>query len=48
MTYKYDNHIIDVFCTIAGYVCYIDNDLEPLDMTEEEYVEVVTNGILTD
>ena len=45
MTYKYDGHIVDVFCNLLGYTAYIDNDLEPLDISEEEYIDIVTNGV---
>lgn len=46
MQYRYNNHIVDVFCTLAGYVGYLDNDLEPQDLSEDEYVDIVTNGVL--
>ena len=45
MTYKYNGHIIDVFCCLFGYTAYFDNDLEPLDISEEEYIDVITNGV---
>lgn len=46
MTYKYTGHIVDVFCNLFGYTAYIDNDLEPLDISEDEYIDIVTNGVL--
>lgn len=44
MTYRHNGHIVDVFCNLCGYVCYLDNDLEPLDISEEEYIDIITNG----
>lgn len=44
MTYKHNGHIVDVFCNLFGYTAYLDNDLEPLDISEEEYIDIVTNG----
>jgi hypothetical protein len=45
MTYKYNGHLIDVFVNFFGYVAYIDNDLEPQDISEAEYVDVITKGV---
>ena len=45
MTYKYNGHIVDVFANLFGYVAYIDNDLEPLDISEDEYIEVIKKGV---
>ena len=42
MTYKYKGHIVDIFVNLFGYVAYIDNDLEPLDISEAEYIDVIT------
>ncbi len=43
MTYNYKGHEIDIICTLAGYVAYLDGDLEPQDLSEEEYLEIVNN-----
>ena len=45
-TYKYNGHEVDVYYTLAGYVAHLDGDLEPIDITEEEYVDIVSNGTL--
>ena len=42
--YKYNGHVVDVYCTLAGYVAHLDNDLEPIDISEEEYINIVNNG----
>lgn len=44
MTFIYNGHIVDVFCNLCGYIGYLDNDLEPLDISEQEYIDIVTNG----
>ena len=43
MTYNYKGHEIDIICTLAGYVAYLDGDLEPQDLSEEEFLEIVNN-----
>ena len=45
MQYRYNGHLVDVFANLFGYVAYLDNDLEPLDVSEKEYVDIVTNGV---
>ena len=45
MTYRYKGHLVDVFVSLFGFVAYLDNDLEPLDISEAEYVDVITNGM---
>ena len=42
--YRYNGHLIDVFVNLFGFVAYLDNDLEPLDVSEEEYLDIVSNG----
>lgn len=44
MTYRHNGHIFDVFCNLCGFVGYLDNDLEPLDISEQEYIDIVTFG----
>ena len=44
MTYRYNGHLVDVFVSLFGFVAYLDNDLEPQSISEEEYVEYATNG----
>lgn len=44
MTYKYNGHLVDVFVSLFGFVAYLDNDLEPLDISEAEYIDVITKG----
>lgn len=46
MQYIYNNHIVDVFPTPFGYVGYLDGDLEPQDLSEDEYMDIVTSGVL--
>jgi hypothetical protein len=43
MTYNYKGHEIDITYTLAGYVAYLDGDLEPQDLSEEEFLEIVNN-----
>ena len=45
MTYKYNRHKIDIIVTLAGICAYLDDDLEPQDITDEELNEIQTNGI---
>ena len=42
-TFLYDGHVVDVHTTCYGRVAYLDNDLEPLDITEEEYASLMGN-----
>ena len=45
MAYKYKGHLVDVFVSLFGFVAYFDNDLESLDISEAEYIDVITNGV---
>lgn len=45
MTYRYNGHLVDVFVSLFGFVAYLDNDLEPMDISEAEYIDVITNGV---
>lgn len=42
-TFLYDGHVVDVHTTCYGRVAYVDHDMEPLDITEEEYENLVKN-----
>lgn len=44
MQYKYKGHTVDVFVSLFGYIAYLDGGLEPLDISKEEYVDMVTKG----
>ena len=45
MTYRYNGHLVDVFVSLFGFVAYLDNDLEPQDISEAEYIDVITKGV---
>ena len=45
MTYRYSGHLVDVFVSLFGFVAYLDNDLEPQDISEAEYIDVITKGV---
>ena len=45
MRFIYDGHEVDIYIgSPLGYVAYLDNDLELHDISEEEYLEIATNG----
>jgi len=44
VTVKYGGHVVDITSTMTGYIAYLDNDLEPHDISEADYVEYLTNG----
>ena len=45
MRYLYNGHEVDVYLSVGGgYVAYLDNDLEPQTISEEEFMEYTTNG----
>ena len=44
MRFKYNGHEVDIYIGLSGYVAYLDDDLEPLDISEAEYVDIATNG----
>ena len=46
-TYKYNGHNVNVEVTGYGMInAYLDGDLEPIDISEGEYQDIVTNGTL--
>ena len=46
MTYLHNGHKIDIVVTLAGISAFLDDDLEPQDITGEELKEIQTNGVL--
>ncbi len=44
VTVNYGGHVIDITSTMTGYIAYLDNDLEPHDISEADYIEYLTNG----
>lgn len=43
-TYLHNGHKVDLFPSVLGYYAYLDDDLEPLDVSEAEVVDIITNG----
>ena len=46
MEYLHNGHKVDLYTSLAGHYAFLDDDLEPLDVSDEEYLEIVSNGTL--
>lgn len=42
--YLFNGHKIDILPVLFGYVVYMDDDLEPIDATEDEVQDIISNG----
>ena len=42
--YLFNGHKIDILPVIFGFVLYMDDDLTPIEATEGEVLDIISNG----